>query len=35
MGYKDIASFINLEVHLVFFNKSLQVAKLFFVSFCY
>ena len=35
MGYKDIALFINLVVNLVFFNKSFQVAKLFFVSFCY
>ena len=33
MGYKDIASFINLLVNLVFFNKSFQVAKLFFCSF--
>ena len=28
MGYKDIASFINLVVNLVFFNKSFQVTKL-------
>ena len=33
MGYKDVASFINLVVNLVFFNKSFQVAILFFVSF--
>ena len=29
MGYKDIASIINLVVNSVFFNKSFQVAKLF------
>ena len=35
LGYKDcIASFINLVLNLVFFNKSFQVAKLFFGSFC-